>query len=263
MRQNLFSEFSYGFAVVAEFVRDPGLQIVEPPEFPSTRKEGEVAFDVRLNAPALITYLQFKLSDYMYGRTAGERGLFAGGPYYRFHLRNAFTSGNKTQHEVLVNLERPGNAVYYIAPAFYSGEDWRNFYRQGKVVLNSILFSPKELGPVDHSTGHVVAFEKADSEYGWLCSEALERSALPGHRFFEHLKSAAIEAPRLTTERLELELRLLTETLGASTLRVSSDLRLGEQGSSDAKTHLPEVLLRQIASIARSHLNCSVMVVYG
>src|SRR5689334_10650781 len=72
MRPYCFSEFSYGFAVTCEFVRDAARGIVDPPEFPSTRTEGQSGggADVRLNTPALITYLQFKLSDYMYGPTA-------------------------------------------------------------------------------------------------------------------------------------------------------------------------------------------------
>ena len=110
MRPCYFSEFSYGFAVTAEFTRDPAYRIIDPPQFPSTRREGQLGggADVRLNTPGVLTYLQFKLSDFMCGPTAAERDLFPSRNYYRFHIRNDVTESGRTQHELLIELDRPG-----------------------------------------------------------------------------------------------------------------------------------------------------------
>ena len=55
-----FSEFSYGFAVVYEFITGhPG--VIAAPEFPSLRSESQTGYDVRIPTPGFPWFLQFKL----------------------------------------------------------------------------------------------------------------------------------------------------------------------------------------------------------
>lgn len=266
MRPYYFSEFSYGFAVTAEFVRDPAFRIIDPPEFPSLRREGQAGggADVRLNTPGVLTYLQFKLSDYMCGPTAAERDLFPSREYYRFHIRNDVTASGMAQHELLIQLDRPGNEVYYIAPGFYYEPDWQRLYRCRQVVQNSILFSPAELGPVDNSEDHVVAFETADAGFGWLCSEPIRREATAGKEALRHLKNVARRAEPITTDRLAGEVQKLADTLEISPPdpvavppHISDDLRWGREAIQAMQ------LATQLASMARSHLDCTLGVVHS
>ena len=264
MRPCYFSEFSYGFAVTAEFIADPAYRIIDPPEFPSTRREGQLGggADVRLNTPGVLTYLQFKLSDFMYGVRAPERDLFPSGEYYRFHIRKEVTESGKTQHELLIELDRPGNQVYYIAPAFYYAQKWRDLYRSQQVVQNSMMFSPSVLGPVDKDQNHVVAYENADAQFGWLCSDPVEREGTPGGKAMEQLKRLATAAPRVTIERLTAEADRLAQALDVALPDVPAlPPQLAEELHWDRATIYGMEVARKIASLARSHLDCTLAIV--
>jgi hypothetical protein len=265
MRPYYFSEFSYGFAVTAEFIRDPACRVIDPPEFPSLRREGQAGggADVRLNTPGVITYLQFKLSDYMCGPTAAERHLFPSRTYYRFHVRNDGTESGMTQHELLMDLDRRlGNQVYYIAPGFYYEQPWRDSYRGRQVVQNSIMFSPAVLGPVDNNTNHIVAFENAYASFGWLCSEPEKRRGTPGKEAMEQLKSMARDAPPLTIDRLEAEAKKLGHALEVPLPDVPVvPPHLAEEFGWDRATIYAMQAARQLASIARSHLDCTLALI--
>jgi hypothetical protein len=264
MRPYYFSEFSYGFAVTAEFVRDPALRIIDPPEFPSLRREGQAGggADVRLNMPGVLTYLQFKLSDYMWGPTAAERNLFPSRGYYRFHIRNDVTASGMTQHELLIQLDRPGNEVYYIAPGFYYEPDWQRLYRCRQVVHNSIMFSPAVLGPVDNTEDHVVAFETAGAGFGWLCSEPIRREATPGETALRHLKILAKQAEPITIDWLADEVQKLARILEISPPDpVTVRPEIADERRLDRETIHGIQLATQLASMARSHLDCTLAVV--
>ena len=117
-----FSEFSYGYAVTEDIVRSEG-PLRAAPSFPSLRREGtQGGFDVRLDLPGLPLFLQFKLSDCMVRDTAQEAGEnILRAPFYRMHLR---PRNRSRQHQLLLDLEATGNAVYYIAPAFHREEEF-------------------------------------------------------------------------------------------------------------------------------------------
>lgn len=198
----------------------------------------------------------------MYGPTAGERYLFPSSTYYRFHLRNDITESGRTQHELLIELDRPGNRVYYIAPGFYYEQHWRRIYRCRQVVQNSILFSPAVLGPLDSTQNHVVVFESANSPFGWLCSEPERREASPGKVAIEELKRAATRAPRLTIDRLTTEAARLSRALEVPLPEAPPVLpHLAEEFGWDRETIQGMSVARQLASIARSHLDCTLAIV--
>ncbi len=217
---------------------------------------------MRLNTPGILTYLQFKLSDFMCGPTAAERDLFPSKTYYRFHIRNDVTESGRTQHELLIELDRPGNQVYYIAPGFYYEEPWRRFDRCRQVVQNSMMFSPAVLGPVDNSQNHVVAFENPDAPFGWLCSEPQKRKGTTGKAAMEQLKRVAMNAPPVTIERLAAEADRLARVLAVSLPDVQPvPTHLAEEFRWDRETIYGVQVAQQLASIARSHLDCTLAVV--
>jgi hypothetical protein len=90
-----FSEFSYGYAVTEALIYDIGTSIKAAPVFPSLIEEGKQGggYDLRLDRPGQPLFLQFKLSDYMQGRsntTEIKRRLFkAHFIECTFDLRNA------------------------------------------------------------------------------------------------------------------------------------------------------------------------------
>jgi hypothetical protein len=113
-----FSEFSYGYAVTEEIVASLKAVVVGAPVFPSLYEEGKKGgYDVKIPLAGIPIFLQFKLSDYLKKKSAREyqTGLL-GVPYYRMHLRPLRHSD---QHNLLLDLEAAGEAVFYIAPEFH------------------------------------------------------------------------------------------------------------------------------------------------
>jgi hypothetical protein len=110
---------------------------------------------------------------------------------------------------------------------------------------------------------HVVAFETADAGFGWLCSEPIERKATPGKMALRHLKAVAKQAEPITTDRLASEVQKLARTLEipppdpvAVPPHVAGDLRWDRDA-----IHAVQ-LATQLASMARSHLDCTLAVVH-
>ncbi|MEN6487902.1 MAG: hypothetical protein ABFD66_03310, partial [Smithella sp.] len=107
------SEFSYGYALTEELIHWHGTELTAAPFFPSLYQEGQEGggYDLMLERPGMLLFLQFKLSDCMVRNTAREvkDGIFSA-PCYRMHIRPARHS---QQHEMLLKLENDGNEVYY------------------------------------------------------------------------------------------------------------------------------------------------------
>lgn len=163
MESNL-TEFSYGYAVTDEIVNHhlKG-RVNTAPYFPSLQDEGkEGGYDVKVSA----IFLQFKLSDYLKSKKSKEMYLF-GYPYYRMKLRCLKFS---KQHYLLCNLERENpNQVFYIAPEFYEEKDLTNNFIMRKIIDNSALFSPLEIGYLDDEKHYIVFDDRSD--FGYLCSD--------------------------------------------------------------------------------------------
>lgn len=163
------SEFSYGYALTEELVNRPGRNVVAAPLFPSLIDEGRDGggYDVRLPFVGYPLFLQFKLSHYMVRSTAREARLSAlSPPYYRMHLR---PTRHSEQHNLLLDLEKKGHAVFYAAPVFYRPEELNQFYMSSSVAANSILVRPGSIGPLPDDRDHHLAFSFGSPLY--LCSE--------------------------------------------------------------------------------------------
>jgi hypothetical protein len=160
-----FTEFSYGFAVTHELVLLNAGNVFAAPEFPSLIREGQAGggYDVRLSFGTFL-FLQFKLSEYMYGRRALYRGLI-GLPYYKFWITPRWQS---QQHRMLVDLGNAGQQVYYTAPIFHLQTDFNTEF-QGNTVLNrSVFINPAEIGYLADDDEHCVVFNNTDA---YFCSQ--------------------------------------------------------------------------------------------
>ncbi|QGM46364.1 hypothetical protein [Methylocystis heyeri] len=111
------SEFSYGFALTNEIVG--WLDVKAAPLFPSLIEEGKAGggYDVKLDAPGVPLYLQFKRADCMVRRSASEQGKFKKMPFYRFKITETKKSN---QHELLLKLDKKNNLVSMLRRAFTS-----------------------------------------------------------------------------------------------------------------------------------------------
>jgi hypothetical protein len=149
------SEFSFGFALTNELLGGSyGLKTIGAPIFPSLRDEGQLGYDVKLQIVGPPIFLQFKLSHCMVSGTAtGSAKLSL--PHYRMHLRPLRHS---QQHNLLLNLEKRGNRVYYVAPEFHLPHELNDAYQAKQVVVRSAIFRPLAIGPLSDDDDHFVSF---------------------------------------------------------------------------------------------------------
>lgn len=153
------SEFSYGYALTDELIHRYRAKLTAAPVFPSLYREGKTGggYDVMLRCPGLPLFLQFKLSDCMLRDNAMEvrtDGLAT--PFYRMHIRPVRHS---QQHQMLLDLERAGNCVYYSAPAFHTPDELNDAYFSHQVCERSLWLRPTVIGDLPDDGRHHVAFQ--------------------------------------------------------------------------------------------------------
>ena len=152
-RNPYFSEFSFGYAVTEDLVGAAGAGVTIAPVFPSLIEEGNRGYDVMIGRPGIPLFLQFKLAHCMKRGTARETkaGLLTP-PFYRMYLRCGAISN---QHSLLLDLERDGNEVYYVAPGFHRTQDLDDAYQRHQVWNRSFHLRPTQIGDLDSSDHHV------------------------------------------------------------------------------------------------------------
>jgi hypothetical protein len=179
------SEFSYGFALTNEFVAALG-QLNAAPIFPSLIEEGRAGggYDVKLDAPGLPLYIQFKRADCMVRDTASECGSIGLiPPFYRMYITERRRS---QQHDLLLSLDQAPNVVFYAAPRFHTVRELNDAFTQGTVRPRSFFIRPQDIGPLDGAKHHVAFTENAH----YVCSKPREVKAIPGERLEAHLREA-------------------------------------------------------------------------
>lgn len=251
------SEFSYGYAVTEELVANHKSRVVAAPTFPSLYEEGKKGggYDVKIPFKGTPVFLQFKLSDYLSRKSAKEHiSLSLKLPYYRMHLRPLRHS---QQHQLLLDLEATGEAVYYIAPEFHLPKELNRHYLTRTVVKNSAAFAPSAIGSLPDPDDHYVVFEK-NSTYGYRCSEEpkkLERTSL----------TSALE----TLRNLDRGRDLGEEGLSAVTRKMVDVIRrrsgvagLGAGPAADAEAIAERRNpIESAAYLARTYFSCELVVV--
>lgn len=153
------SEFSYGYALTDNLIHGSGLGAAAAPVFPSLIAEGGLGYDLRLDRPGSILFLQFKLSHCMVRNNAMEiktHGIFPrGSRFYRFYLHR---TSHSDQHPLLLALEAAGSEVYYVAPAFHEPAELDEVYLSRTVAANSVFVRPSWIGAIVDADQHHVSF---------------------------------------------------------------------------------------------------------
>jgi len=175
------SEFSYGFVLTHELVNACGylstdtlatdtlatdrLATDAPQGSRKRRKKdgGDVADDAPRGYPL---FIQFKASEYMKRRNAGESKL-VGLPYFRFALHRKSQSN---QHQLLIELEKKGCAVFYATPKIHEAVNLNSAFFDRLVVASSLFVNPAGIGELPDNRAHRVVFSgRSDDVY--LCSK--------------------------------------------------------------------------------------------
>ncbi|MBG1267855.1 hypothetical protein [Nostoc sp. WHI] len=175
----LISEFSYGYALTEQLVSLNRSRIKVAPVFPSLYKEGKdgYGYDVSIQWSSIPVFLQFKLSDYMTGRSNSEeikQGLFKGS-FYRMHLRSRKHS---KQHDLLLELENKKTHVYYVTPLFYKLEELNHYYANNQILENSTFITPHSIGMIKDDDNHHISFQEPGKPF-YIFSEPRQLGILP------------------------------------------------------------------------------------
>jgi hypothetical protein len=157
--KSLISEFSYGFALTHELVSALG-SLSAAPVFPSLIEEGRAGggYDVKLEAPGLPLFLQFKRSDCLSRRSAREirAGAPLTTPYYRIEIT---AKADSDQHEMLIDLDQLPNLVFYAAPMFHQKGEFDSAFLGGTVRQQSFFVSPRTIGHFPDDGAHHLSFD--------------------------------------------------------------------------------------------------------
>jgi len=210
-----FSEFSYGYAVTEELVRSLRAAVAGAPIMPSLNDEGKKGYDLKLPSKGKPVFLQFKLSDYLKKRSAREYQVdLLDVPYYRMHLR---PTRHSDQHNLLLDLELAGEAVFYIAPEFHLPAELNDAYLRRAVISRSAAFRPSEIGALPDDDPHYLSFERG-APLAFRCSsdpiEVPKRSLKDG--LLPVIEAADVQERDLGTEGLRSISDRMLEVLGRS-----------------------------------------------
>ena len=224
MKPNI-SEFSYGYALTEELVKGFGTSITSAPVFPSLYQEGKKGggWDVKLENGGIPLFLQFKLSHYLKNANAKERksGHFSS-PYYRMHIRPI---NHSKQHELLLDLERAGNEVYYSAPGFYKPNELNDAYLRSKVKNRSIWVKPTDISDITDYDEHYLAFQLPNTWYFCSKPKPIERN-LSFSVFQENIITAlSIKRESALTRESLTELAKILERIG----KKRADIYMGDE----------------------------------
>jgi hypothetical protein len=245
------TEFSYGYCVTEEFANGMGPGLKAAPYFPSLYTEGQKGggFDVRIGN---VLFLQFKLCEKLTRRSAKEtRAGLIEPPFYRFwlHRRN-----RSAQHQMLIDLEsQPGNQVYYIAPGFAELDALNASYVCRRVVADSAMFSPTEIGPLPDDAHHRVAF-RSNSSDGWFMSDP--------HPIRIRRKEDVVKLA-LSHER-DVNARSVEDWLYGMATRMKEIIYRSEGRMMESIPSIDEIAgqrdpLHQVAYLARAYFSCEVL----
>lgn len=155
-----FSEFQYATGILMEFLNVKGKKIFS---IPNLVEEANLGYDLKIHDVVPI-YIQFKIPEYMKKSTAIQYNDFLS-PYYRIKLRTDSNKGKKSQHELLVNLAIKGNnLVYYVAPYFYTEEDFSINYLASTLISNSLFKNIKGMNNYIDDDEHFICYTQSPSK---------------------------------------------------------------------------------------------------
>ncbi len=181
---------------------------------------------MKLQAPGVPLFLQFKRADCMLTRRAREistYGLDLVPPFYRFPV----TPKNRSdQHDLLLALDDDVNMVFYAAPRFHLISEIDSAYSGSSVAAKSIFISPSEIGELDDDSHHV-SYDDWDT---YLCSEPRKIRSLSAPDLAAKLKSRLDTDDRPVADVVQESLRIAVEAPGRAAIR--RETRRRERGVS-------------------------------
>lgn len=180
------SEFAYGFVLTHELVRGYGFWPTDVP-LPGTEKKRKKA-NAEDEAETVLRghpiFLQFKASEYMKRKNAGESKL-VGLPYFRFPI---YRKTQSNQQQLLAGLEQRGYLVYYAAPKMHEAVNLNGAFFDGRVVAHSVFVSPGEIGEVPDNQNHRVVFSSATKEVYFCPKPRRLGNAIHGEDFADSIQ---------------------------------------------------------------------------
>jgi hypothetical protein len=235
------SEFSYGFVLTHELVNAYGYLPTDAPQSSRKRKKKETGGDADNTPRGYPLFLQFKASEYMKRRNAGESKL-VGLPYFRFALHRKTQSN---QHQLLIELEKRGGAVFYATPKIHEAVNLNSAFFDHQVVALSLFVSPSEIGELPDNGSHRVVFSgRSDDVY--FCSKPRRLAGvIQGGVFAESVERLVSELePQLLDDEF---FRLLAEdmvSLVSPNRRIFDELSRGkvEMSASTFANYLAKTL---------------------
>ncbi len=162
-----FSETQFSFCFTFEFLKTL-YPFIAFPIFPNTVVEGrdDGGYDVEISNNL---FFQFKIPTYFNRLTARNMEYWKvfKGTYFKIAVNT-----DLRQFELLKQLKKPHNQVYYATPPFHTIEELKKLYLNNNIVQNSALFSIDEF-PAYRSGYHNLIY---NDYYNWakLFSEPVE-----------------------------------------------------------------------------------------
>lgn len=217
------SEFSYGFVLTHELVSAYGYWPTDAPTpAGKKKKKAEETEETRLGHPL---FIQFKASEYMKRRNAGESKL-VGLPYFRFALHRKTQSN---QHQLLIELEKKGNIVFYATPKIHEAVNLNSAFFDKQVAALSLFVSPGEIGDLPDNELHRVVFSQRVKDV-FVCppGRKLER-AIHGEDFAQAVQGLiSAREPQVINEDCFLNLASEMVSLVSPNRRIFDELSRGK-----------------------------------
>lgn len=151
-----FNETTYQTVFICEFYKTFNQVLGRPPIIPSLITEGDSGYDAELRLRSSkglkSIFLQFKIPAYMEKWDSCIQD-------HRFYKIKITKLSKSKQHNLLVNLSRRGEAVFYNTPIFHRDLDLVSFSANSQVVSQSRFFNPQEIGYIQDNLQHHIKYD--------------------------------------------------------------------------------------------------------
>lgn len=212
------SEFSYGFVLTHELVNAFGYL---PTDVPAKKRKKEDANGLPSGYPL---FLQFKASEYMKRRNAGESKL-VGLPYFRFGLHRKTQSN---QHQLLIDLEKKGNLVFYATPKIHEAVNLNGAFFDHQVVALSLFVSPGDIGELPDKDAHSVVFSNRVEDVFFCPKKERLEAVIHGEKFADSIRARLSDRkPAQLDEEFYRRLASDMVSLVSPNLRIFDELSRG------------------------------------
>ena len=252
------SEFSYGYALTQELAGGILGSLVAAPIFPSLISEGRAGggYDLQLPIQGRALFLQFKLSDCMINANAREWSFWKK-QYYRMYL---YSDSKSMQHQLLINLEKLDNDVFYAAPIFHKLEEMNDAYLQKKIFESTVFISPSEIGSLPDSRNHYIVFVPNDSSAYFCSKEPIKIMVNIGKRFVEECMYASkVRNSRIDAKYFRDLLKKLVYILSKAEVPYFNAEEIERHSSRFDASYLR--FASSVAYISRAYLNAEFFIV--